>query len=350
MQNATSTSAALSNASAAMPTCANANTAQARPEGSLLLQGPDGLQVTVHPFGASWLGACVPLRSGDLREAVLGMPTLQALLDNRSCVGGTVGRYANRIAGARLQRGSLSWPLETEAPLRHQLHSGPRGFHRRHWQLLHQSSDAAVFSMHSPDGDQGFPGELQVQVTYRALPGCTLNVRFQAQLRGHATPLAMTNHAYFQLDGLRPGVPPQDVRQQTLQLNAALVLPTDGEGLPAGPLQPVAGGPLDFRAPRPIGQALDHAFLLQPGGGARVVAADGRLALHIESSLPALQAYTGAYLASGTQGLWPAFSGLALEPGFLPDSPHHPEWPQPSCWLEPGQDWDHHIRYRFEAL
>ncbi|MFN7726948.1 MAG: galactose-1-epimerase [Rubrivivax sp.] len=306
----------------------------------LLLGGPGGLSLRLLSTGASWVGCALPLPEGGTREVLLGFDTPEAHHANRSYVGATVGRWANRIVGP-LSRGGLTWPLVCEPGQQHQLHGGPGGFHQREWTVLEHSADHAVFGLHSADGDQGFPGALEARVRYTLGPGLSLTIAFEATLNGeHACPVALTNHAYFKLDGRAV-----DVREQTLQLAAGLVLPVDERGWPTGGPHPVAGTRFDFRQPRRIEQAIDHAFLLH--GGASLHSADGRVGLHLDTSLPALQVYTGEHLAQGTQGRWPAFGGVALEPGYLPDSPHHPEWPQPEVWLAPGGRWVHHIRYRF---
>lgn len=309
----------------------------------LRLARPGGLELRLLTWGASWVGCRVPLPGRLAREVLLGFPTPDAQRTNRAYVGATVGRWANRIVGP-LRRGGRTWPLAVEPGQAHTLHGGPGGFHQREWTLAEQGAEHAVFTLHSPHGDQGFPGALDVQLRYALGPGLSVEIDFDAVLAGpDPCPVALTNHAYFRLDGA-----PVDVRTQTLQLDAAQVLPVDARGWPTAGPQPVAGTRFDYRTPRAIGCALDHAFVLQ--GGATLRSADGRVALHIDTTLPALQVYTGEHLADTTQGHWPAFGGIALEPGFLPDSPHHPEWPQPDPWLAPGAHWRHRIRYRFDTF
>lgn len=363
------------------------------------LTGPDGLQIRVLRLGASWVGCRVPLAGPggegagpgggpraavapavpevpEVREVLLGFNDLDSQRRNRAYVGATVGRWANRIAGLALRRGGQSWPLASEPGLNHQLHGGPGGFHQRDWTLLERGPHHLRLGLHSPDGDQGFPGALDVAVSY-SLPGDgTVQVDFHALLHGgQPCPVGLTNHAYFQLDGRGqgeqlaaqeggPGGPGgnaslrwQDVRTQALQLAASHVLPVDGHGLPLGGPQTVEGRAMDYRRARPIAQALDHAFLLDGGTdlsstrpAATLQSADGRVRLELSTTLPALQVYTGHFLAPCTQGCqpqWPDFSAVALEPQYLPDSPHHPEWPQPDCWLQPGQAWVQRNRYRF---
>lgn len=324
------------------------------------LSGPGGLSIRVLGLGASWVGCRVPLRDGSVREALLGFDDLESQRRNRAYIGATIGRWANRIAGLRLEKDGREWPLVSEPGLNHQLHGGPGGFHQREWTLLERSDRSLRLGLHSADGDQGFPGALDAQVSYRLLDDLTVEIELQAVLSGDQTsPVGMTNHAYFQLDGDGD----VDVRGQRLRVAAERALPVDGSGLPTGAPVAVEGTRFDFREARVIGEAVDHAFLLDGAGeggssgdamrlAAKLKSADGLLAMDLSTTLPSLQVYTGEFLADGTAGCsprWPAFSGIALEPQYLPDSPHHPEWPQPNCWLQPGQTWRHRMRYRFRT-
>ncbi len=314
-----------------------------RDGGEVRLANAAGLELRLLSHGASWVGCSVPLRDGTRRELLLGFDTLDQQRANRAYVGATVGRWANRIAGPVLQRDGRSWPLSTEPGLAHQLHGGPGGFHQRDWTLKDLGAGHVVFGLHSPDGDQGFPGALDVTVRYALGSDLSVEVCFDAVLHGdQACPVSLTNHAYFQLDGAAT-----DVRRQRLRVAADQYLPVDAIGLPQGGLAPVAGTRFDFQRERCIDTALDHAWLLQ--GDASLRSADGRVTLHLRASMPALQVYTGEFLPEGTGGRHPRFGGIALEPGWLPDSPHHPEWPQPDCWVAPGQRWRHHIAYRFDV-
>jgi aldose 1-epimerase len=312
-------------------------------EGDIRLANAAGLELRLLRHGASWVGCRVPLRDGARREVLLGFDTMAEQRANLAYVGATVGRWANRIAGPVLRRDGRSWPLTTAPGLLHQLHGGPGGFHQRDWAVLKHDAGLVVFGLHSPDADQGFPGALDVTVRYALGPDLSVEVVFDALLQGEqACPVSLTNHAYFQLDD-----PPGDVRHQRLRVDADSYLPVDAQGLPRNGPQPVAGAGFDFRRERHIGTALDHAFLLH--GGASLRSADHRVALHLWTSMPALQVYTGEFLPEGTGGRFPRFGGIALEPGWLADSPNHPEWPQPDCWLKPGVRWKHRIVYRFEV-
>lgn len=345
----------------------NANNAASTPDDPLRvleLTGPDGLTLSLMNHGATWLSCRVPLADGSRREVILGGPSPQAQRLGRAYLGATVGRYANRIAHATLQRHGHAIALTPNPGSRHQLHGGPDGFDRRRWDIAEQRPDAVTFRLNSPAGDQGFPGHLQVQVSYRlSEPGC-IEMETVAEVDA-PSPLAITNHAYFNLDAAQA-----DARTQRLRVAAAHYMPVDAELIPFGPPAEVAGSSFDFRRAMVISSrwladeqqriagGYDHAFLLDEAcadaadAAAVLQSADGQLQLSVHTSLPALQVYSGQFLVGeiGRDGKpLAACAGVALEPGYLPDSPNHPEWPQPSCWLMPGVVSRQRIVYRFGA-
>lgn len=338
---------------------AESRCADAAPGQAWTLNGPEGergLQIRVLAHGASWVGCRVPLADGSVREVLLGFDDLASQRANRAFVGAVVGRYANRIAGRQLRRGGQVWPLACAPGANHQLHGGPGGFHQRDWTLLECGPDQLLLGLHSADGDQGYPGALEVQVRYSLRAPLCVEVEFSATLGGdQPCPVGLTQHAYFQLDGAHTALA-VDVRRQRLRVAAGQVLPVDESALPSAPPQPVDGTDFDLRRLRSPLRTLDHAYLLDAAAArgeqpaAELWSADGQLGLELSATLPALQVYTGNYLGTDTAACspaWPDHTGLALEPQYLPDSPHHPEWPQPDCWLAPGATWRQRFVYRF---
>ncbi len=335
----------------------NSHAPDGQPWRITVLRNTNGMVATFMDWGATWLSARVPMLDGSVREALLGCATPSDYLHQDAYLGATVGRYANRIANAELRPLSLAL-VANQGP--HQLHGGPEGFDKRRWQIVSQSENAVHYRLDSPDGDQGYPGNLIADVTFELLEDNTVSIHYQAQT-DRLCPVNLTNHAYFNLDAHHG-----DARQHRLQLHADSYLPVDSAGIPAAPLKPVAGTSFDFRQPKCVmddfladsdQQAVkgyDHAFLLTHSDkdqcAATLWSADGRLALDVFTTAPALQFYTGNYLA-GTrareQESYTAFQGIALESEFLPDSPNHSEWPQPDCWLQPGEFWRSETRYRF---
>lgn len=319
----------------------------------ITLQAPGGITLTIDERGATWTSCEVPV-GGTPRDAILR----RAATDRQSFLGSTIGRYANRIARGRIHRDGREWQLPLREGSLHHLHGGPGGFHSRVWQAQQSSPAEAVFTLHSPDGEQGYPGEVRARVSYRLIDAMTVEMEMHAATTA-PTPIALTNHAYFNLDG-----DADDVRGHTLQVNASRYMPVDRELIPFGPPASVEGTSFDFRTAKPIARdwladeqqrqvaGYDHAFLLDATGAAcALTSGRGDLRLAISTTMPALQFYSGQYL-SGTpspDGAYDAWAAVALEPGFLPDSPNHPEWPQPSCWLLPGETFAHTIRYTFSS-
>lgn len=339
---------------------ADAHAPDGQPWRITTLRNAGGMVATFMDWGATWLSARVPMNDGSVREALLGCATPSDYLSQTAYLGATVGRYANRIAGSTISRDGKSFPLTANQGA-HQLHGGPEGFDRRRWQIVRQSTQEVEYRLDSPAGDQGYPGTLLVSLTYRLEDDNTLSIAYQATV-DEACPVNLTNHAYFNLDAVHG-----DARQHSLQLNADRYLPVDNEGIPNADLKAVAGTSFDFRQAKTVAQdflsdddqravkGYDHAFLLNDGEqpAAELWSADGKLKLTVFTTAPALQFYSGNYL-DGTpareQGVYTAFQGIALESEFLPDSPNHPEWPQPDCWLAPGESFQCVTRYRLTAV
>ena len=308
------------------------------------LRNAQGMVVRFMDWGATWISAQIPQADGHLREAILSCGSPERYLQQSAYLGATVGRYANRIRQAYLT--SLDCQLTSnQGP--HQLHGGPEGFSHRRWQQVVHTDKTLVYRLHSADGDQGFPGNLDIELTLTLSDDNRLDFCFSAQSDA-LTPLSLTNHAYFNLDGTQG-----DIRAHRLTLHGSSFQPVDADGLPDGDCLPVAETAFDFRSPKSLAQdfladnfqqitgGYDHAFIIdthtldQPV--ATLTAADGRLQMNLFSSEPALQLYTGNYL-SGTpapEGEYDNYQGVALEPGYRPDAAN--DTPLAGCWLTAGE-------------
>ena len=285
---------------------------------------------------------------GRRRNIVLGHATAADYLASTDYLGGTIGRYANRIAGGRFELGDAEVKLRTHDRGNH-LHGGPDGFDRRLWEVVEQSPDHAELRLESPDGDQGFPGTLVAHVRFQVSP---TGVRVELRATTDAeTVVNLTSHAYFNLDGEDAGT----IDDHELTVHGSRYTPVDRTGIPLGFHAPVAGTPFDFRSATPIGAAIrrdheqiagargiDHNLVLDGAGWRPAAVLESRRTstrLTLYTDQPGLQVYTGNFLdgsrRSTSGGLYRQGDGIALEPQLFPDAPHHPEWP--SAVLLPGE-------------
>ena len=322
-----------------------------------------GLRATVSSYGATLVALEVPDRRGEPGDVVLGFDGPEAYAASRAHVGGIVGRFANRIAGARFVLDGALHVLEANEG-RHHLHGGSSGFDRRPWSAEPVAEPPGVeLRLASADGDAGYPGALACRVRYWIAGPAELAISFEAHA-DRATPVSLTQHAYWNLGG-PPGGP---VLGHELEIEADTYLPVDAEHLPTGELRAVAGTPFDFRTAKPLGRDLDlahrelaphggydHPFVLRGGEGALRPAArlaeprSGRV-LEVHTTAPCLQLYGGQHLAEGPgKAGWRhgASRGLCLEAQRFPDAPNQPGFP--AAILRPGEVHRQETRYRFAA-
>ena len=274
------------------------------------------------------LGATVTRLRFRGRDTVIGYERAEEYLAGGDYVGAAIGRFGNRIAGAKftLNGKEVRLPANERG---NQLHGGPMAFDKRRWDAV-ALDDAVRFTLVSPDGDNGFPGELTAALTY-SVHGSTLRLDFEGDAKAD-TVYAPTSHMYFDLSGRR------DCREAVLSVNAARYLEVDGELIPTA-LTDVAGTRFDFRAARRVGEAYDHCFALD--GECACVLRDGGVQMTLRTDFPGLQVYTGACLPEP----FGPYGALALEPESFPDSPNRPDFP--STVLRAGQHYHRWASYEF---
>lgn len=326
------------------------------------LKNNTGMSVTFMDIGATWLSCRLPLACGELREVLLGVATMRSFIEQPCYMGVTVGRYANRIANGLFEVNGEVFQVSTNQA-ENSLHGGKEGFDKRRWKIESHSNQQVTFSLLSEDGDQGFPGNLQVQVTYTLTDDNHVSIAYFAKT-DKATPVNLTNHAYFNLLGAEADL---DCRSHRLTIYASQYLPTTDVGIPLGELQDVKGTGFDFRSEKPVSEhflqdeqqiaakGYDHSYLFDAHRDvskpvALVVSPDEKVHLSVVTNKPAMQLYTGNWLAGAPNrcgGEYNDYAGLALETQFLPDSPNHAEWAQPSCILEPEQEYRFCTTYQF---
>ncbi|WP_204113583.1 aldose epimerase family protein [Shimia biformata] len=272
---------------------------------------------------------------GKMRSVVLGYRDPAAYLANSPNHGLIVGRVANRIAGARFAMGGRTYPLiANNGP--NTLHGGPVGIGERNWQMEPDGTRALRLTLRSEDGDQGFPGNVDFEVTI-SLDGHRLRYDMRATT-DTVTPVAMAQHNYYNLNGTG------DVRDHRIRIAAPLYTPVDDTLIPTGEIRDVTGTRYDFRAPRllseadPESEGFDTNLVLDGSGPAAEVTAGG-LQLSIDTDQPGIQFYTATYLTRQHEPLagqdHGRFTGLCLEPQHFPDSVNQPHFPP--VWISPDQ-------------
>ncbi len=327
------------------------------------LKNSSGMTATFMDVGATWLSATMPVK-GKTRELLLGVGNVDQYYNHGGCLGSTVGRYANRIKQGKLYIDDTLFELPANAA-GNNLHGGPDGFHRRRWNIEKQTADKVQFSLVSEDGDQGFPGEVAVLLTYELTELNQVQIHYRA-VSTKPTVVNLTNHAYFDLSGGEA----DDCLTHTMSLNASKFLPSDDTGIPFGELLDVAGTSFDFTTAKPIGHSFksdehqvrangyDHSFLLDAecmSGevAAEVISPQNDLSMKVFTTKPAIQVYTGNFLVGTPKregGTYENYAGVALETQYMPDSPNHPEWPQPDVVLREEEEYMHTTVYQFEEL
>ena len=309
-----------------------------------LLSNAGGMTVGVSDLGACLVSCRVPDGRGNAPDVLLGFDNASRYSDNIMAFGGIVGRVANRIAGASFGLHGTRYEL-TANQAGNCLHGGRDMWFERMWAARADSrtgSSSVVFSLFSPAGDQGFPADLAVEVTYELLDDNSLAIGYHAQA-SEPTPVNLCCHPYWNLNGHASG----DVLGHTLQVEADSYTVVDSELIPTGEVAPVAGTPLDLREPRRIGDCLDSGvegidnnFALRPARDAEpfcglplaaTLTGDVTgIRLRVYTTAPGLQVYTAAGLDErrGKDGArYGSSAGVALETQLWPDAIHHPEFP-----------------------
>lgn len=327
-----------------------------------------GIEARIMTYGATIVSLKTPDRSGQRRNIVLGFDSLDPYLAGVPYFGATVGRYANRIAGGRFTLDGNTYQLPQNDGV-NSLHGGTRGFDKRVWSAkASESAHAAVLRLTyvSAAGEEGYPGQLTVHVTYSLGNDDTLAIDYEATTTA-ATPVNLANHAYFNLTG----DPTRTILEHRLTLNADRYTPVDATLIPTGELRAVAGTAFDFRASQVIGSRIndadeqlqrghgyDHNWVLnKPQPGSMTLAAllsdpDSGRSLEIRTTQPGVQFYSGNFLngkpAGGGGSVFGYRTGLCLETQHFPDSPNQPSFP--ATILRPGQVYSEKTLLAFRTL
>ncbi|WP_046501808.1 aldose epimerase family protein [Streptomyces odonnellii] len=297
-----------------------------------------GTRVDLLTYGGVVQSVEIPGRDGTTANVALGFADVAGYLGSRGpYFGALVGRYANRIAGASFTLDGRTHRLvPNDGP--NTLHGGERGFDRRVWDAEQAGDHGVRLSRTSPDGEEGFPGRLEVSATYALEPDGALTISYRA-VTDAPTPVNLTNHTYWNLGGAGSGT----AAAHELRIAAGRITPVDAAALPTGELVPVDGTRFDFRKPRPVGIGYDHNFVLDGDDPAAELydPVSGRV-LTVTTTEPGLQLYTGDHFDGRPYG---PGDGIALETQHFPDSPNRPAFPD--TVLRPGEVFRSATTYRF---
>lgn len=326
-----------------------------------------GMAVVLMEYGATLLSVCVPDSRGEQIQINLGLQDLQQYRNNPAYLGGTCGRFANRIAGGQFELAGRRYQLATNDGNQH-LHGGTQGFNKKLWRARMRSGDdevAVCFEYTSADGEEGYPGELLCRVEYSLNDSSELAIRYEAEVKGGPTVVNLTNHSYWNLAGSG------SVLGHCIEIPGSSIVAVDQALIPTGEIKPVAASAFDFTSPREIGERIgevaldlndssrvgyDHCYLIDENigviDGSPVLAArltdpvSGR-AMEVFTDQPGLQFYTGVYLDGSVEvsGHGP-YAGLCLECQQLPDAPNQPTFP--SAVLNEGETYHQSTVHRFQ--
>ncbi|XP_052189765.1 uncharacterized protein LOC127799609 [Diospyros lotus] len=336
------------------------NGSKSKPEVGIYELKKGDVSVKLTNWGASIISLFLPDKHGKLADVVLGYDSVQEYMNDTAYFGATVGRVANRIGGAQFTLNGTRYKLVANEK-NNTLHGGSRGFSDVVWEVKSHHRQAhsprVTFTYHSFDGEEGFPGDLIVTVTY-ALVEKGLAVTMKARALNKATPLNLAHHTYWNLGGHDSGA----ILSNDVQIFGSKITPVDNDLIPTGDLASVKGTPYDFLEPATIASKigkLPHGFDINyalDGGGKGVKEAaivhdkkSGRV-MKVMSNQVGLQFYTGNYIkdVKGKGGfVYQAHAGLCLETQGFPDSVNHPNFP--SQIVNPGHEYLHKMLFHFST-
>ncbi len=314
------------------------------------------LTAEISDHGATLVKLFAPDCQGNLADVVLGFDTPDEYTASGTYFGATVGRNANRIGKAVFTMGDKEYHLDANDNVNN-LHGGFDAYKNRLWQVVEHREESIRFRLESPNGDQGFPGNAEIYVTYTLDNTNALHIVYDG-VCDQDTVFNMTNHSYFNLAGHDR---PEKAMEQILSMPARVFTFADGMSIPTGELRSVVGTPMDFREPKAIGRDLceeydalrnqggyDHNFEVFCNPCATLKDPESGRTMTISTDCCGIQFYSGNFLEgeTGKGGVSYCYrGGIALETQFYPDSVNHPEWKQP--FVKAGEHYHSETVYRF---
>ena len=333
---------------------------EGKPTALYVLKNKKGAEACITNYGGRLVSVMVPDKNGKMTDVVLGYDNIGQYVQSDGNYGALIGRYGNRINQGKFTLDDVEYTLPQNNGA-HCLHGGPQGYHARMWDAKQLNDQALELTYLSKDGEAGFPGNLDIKVTYTLTDDNAVGIKYEATT-DKKTVVNLTNHSYFNLSG----VPGSDVLDQLVMINADNYTPVDSTLIPVG-ISPVDGTPLDLRTPVAIGKQINDPFqqlvfgrgydlnwVLNTNGDKNVLAAKAYsptsgIALEVYTNEPGSQFYTGNFMDGKDTGkhgvLYPHRGALCLETQHYPDSPNHPDFP--SVVLNPGEKYLSECIYKF---
>jgi aldose 1-epimerase len=334
-----------------------------KPTALYVLKNAKGMEVAVTNYGGVIVSVMVPDKHGKMTDVVLGYDNIADYVASGGNFGALIGRYGNRIAQGLFVLDSVEYRLPQNNH-GNCLHGGPEGFDTRVWDAVQPDDKTLVLTYLSKDGEAGFPGNLQVKVTYTVTDDSALDIRYEA-VTDKATVVNLTNHSYFNLSG----VAGSQVTDHLVQINADRYTEVDSLLIPTSKLLPVEGTPLDLRRlvslsagidspfeQIALGGGFDHNWVLNTNGditrpAAKAVSTVSGIVMEVYTNEPGIQFYTGNAMSGGETGKsgvhYPRRGALCLETQHYPDSPNQPDFP--TTTLRPGENYLSRCIYRFSV-
>lgn len=314
-----------------------------------------GLIAKLMPIGATLVRLYVPDSNGSMADVVLGYEDAPTYMSDWMNIGAIVGRCANRIKGGEFTLNGKCYTLARNN-LGNNLHSGPEFYSHKLWQVVSYEENAITFRLDSPNGDQGYPGNATIHVTYTLEHPGTLRIRYHG-VTDQDTLMNLTNHTGFNLAGHEH---PEKAIRQELEIFSSRFLVTDETFIPTGELRDVTGTVMDFRQAKPIcrdidtdepqtarAKGYDSTYVVEQPLCARLKDPESGRTMEVYTDCPGVHLYSGNYLnIQGKDGVfYKDRTGICLETQYYPDSIHHSDWPQPVCYA--GKPWESETSFFF---
>ncbi len=320
----------------------------------------NGVSANILTYGGIVKNLYVTDKNGNKTDVVLGRDTLSEYLDNYGYYGAAIGRHANRIAGGKFEIDGAVYSVGVNEGA-NSLHGGKIGFDKRVFECeINEELNAVALKLNAADGEEGFPGNMRVIITYSVTENNALMINYKA-VTDKATVCNLTNHSYFNLAGHASG----EVYAQTLMLNCDFYTPNDTECMPTGEVLSVKGTPFDFTAEKPLGEGIkakhpqtemfggiDHNFPIRGRGyrlGAKASCPSNGITMEMYTDKPAVQLYTMNGAEEGRvckdKTVYKKHNAFCLETQYFPNAMAHSHYPAPI--LRPGDLYDFTTEYRF---